>query len=179
MNKNSSQITNKYDNISVSNPSLITAGLPSGSIMTARLIQPSTIIKPNHHLNQNHATDTQPITLPSKNNDNSQYTTLSHRTISDTYLNLSRKDIDDVMTALHTLAYYVQNSIDNKNQQDIISIDDDDKESHPLTMLYSKSSCHHHHRSRYSIRNKRHSLSSDDHVTKRMYLYPGFDLLFF
>jgi hypothetical protein len=183
MNKNSSQTTNKYDNISGSNPSLITAGFPSGSIMTARLIQPSSAIKQNHHLNQNRAIDTQRITLPSEKNDHSQYTILSHRTISDTYLNISRQDIDDVMTALHTLAQYVQNDIDNKNPRDIIP--NDDNESHPLTMLYSTSSTQansssHHYHPRYSIGNRRHSLSSDHclnhhhhHVIKRMYLYPG------
>jgi hypothetical protein len=168
MNKNLSQTINEYDNISRSNPSLITAGLPSGSIMTARLIQPLPTIKQNHHLNQNRATDTQPITLTSENH-NSQHTIFSYRTISDTYLNLSRKDIDDVMTALHTLAQYIQN--------DIISMDDN--ESHSLTK--ANSSFHHYysyHYPRYLIRNRRHSLSSDrcfnprhhHHVIKRIYL---------
>jgi hypothetical protein len=175
-----SQTTNEYDHISGSNPSLITACLPSGSIMTSRLIQPPSTITQNHHLNQNRATDTQPITLNSQKTDHSQCTTLSHRTISDTYLNLSRKDINDVMTALYTLAQYVQNDIANQNQQHIIPVDD--IESHHLTMLYSKSTNHtfksstqansssHHYfyyhpppppPPRYSRRNRRHSLSSD------------------
>ncbi|CAF0938254.1 unnamed protein product [Rotaria sp. Silwood1] len=173
MNKISLQTTNKYDNISGSNPSLITAGLPSGSIMTTHLIQPSSSVKQNHHLNQNRATDTQPIiTLDSQQNDHSQYTIVSNQTISDTYLNLSRKDINDVMIALHTLAKCIRYDIDNKNQQYIIPMDDN--ESHQLTMLYSKStnhtlksstppnsSSHHYCNRRHSIRNKRHSLSSD------------------
>ncbi|CAF2467940.1 unnamed protein product [Rotaria sp. Silwood2] len=173
MNKISLQTTNKYDNISGSNPSLITAGLPSGSIMTTHLIQPSFTIKQNRHLNQNRATDTQPITtLDSQQNDNSQYTIVSNQTISDTYLNLSRKDINDVMIALHTLAKCIRIDIDNKNQQYIIPIDD--SESHQLTMLYSKStnhtlksstpansSSHHYCNPLHSIRNRRHSLSSN------------------
>jgi hypothetical protein len=176
MNKISSQTTNLYDNLSGSNPSLLTAGLPSSSIMTARLLQPSSTIKQNHHLNQNRATDTQPMTSNSQQNDNSQYTTLSHRTISDTYLNLSRKDIKDVMIALHTLAQYVQ--------EDVHKMPIDDNEGHHLTMLYSKSTNHtlkssrqanssSDHHPRYSIRKRRHSLSSDrrlnhHHVIKRM-----------
>ena len=96
-----------YDNRSSSNPSLITAGLPSSSLMTSRLIQsPSTTTKQNYYFNQNRATDTQPISLHSQS-----HTTLSHRTTSDIYLNLSQKDIDDLMTALHTLAHHVQNDM--------------------------------------------------------------------
>jgi len=177
MNKIPLKTTNEYDNISGSNPSLITAGLPSGSIMTNRLIQSSSKIKQNHHFNQNQAT-----AIAFQKNDHSQCTILSHRTISDTYLNLSRKDINDVMKALHTLARYVKNDINND-------------ENHPLTMLYSKSTNHtfkssnqanssshcyyYHHHPRYSIRNRRHSLSSDrclnhhHNVIKPMYLYPG------
>ncbi|UJR30788.1 hypothetical protein I4U23_018308 [Adineta vaga] len=75
----------------------------------------------NNH-NQNRATDTQPIISNSQQNDvNSDYTILSHRTISDTYLNLSRKDIDDIMTALHTLAQHLQYDVESINQQHMIS----------------------------------------------------------
>ncbi|CAF5157053.1 unnamed protein product, partial [Rotaria magnacalcarata] len=56
-----SQTTDEYDNVSGTNPSLITAGLPSGSMMTSHLIQSSPKTKQNHYINQSHATDTQPI----------------------------------------------------------------------------------------------------------------------
>jgi hypothetical protein len=182
MNKIPSQTTNEYDNASGTNPSLITAGLPSGSIMTSRFIPPSSTIKQNHHFNQNRATHTQPISIPnSSHNKNSHYTILSHRTISDTYLNLSRKDINDVMTALHTLAQYVN----NQNSQHKIPMDDGD-DDHYLTTLYSKSTNHtlksvtqansslHY----YPRNSRRHSSSSDcclnhrhHHVIKRMSLH--------
>lgn len=148
------------DNKSSSNPSLITARFPSDSIMTSRLIQPSST---TNYLNQNRATDTQPISLNS-----SQSITLSHRSTSDIYLNLSRTDIDDLMTALHTLAQHVQNDLVSNN-----GISTDDNQSHPLTMPHSKSTNHTIKSStevlRYSIRNRRRSLSSDHHhVIKRI-----------
>jgi hypothetical protein len=176
MNTILSQTTNEYDNASDSNPSLITAGLPSGLIMTPRLIQPSLKIKQNHQFNQNRATD---IISNSQQYESSQYTIASHRTLSDTYLNLSRKDIDDVMTALQTLAQCVRGDIESESQQDLTSIDDN--EIHRLTMLYSKStnqvnsSSHHYYYPQYSIRNKRHSdrWLNHHHVIKRMYFSPG------
>jgi hypothetical protein len=138
--------------------------------MTSRLIQPSSTTKQNYYLNQNRATDTQPISSNSQKSDTSQSITLSHRTTSDIYLNLSRKDIDDLMTALHTLAQHVQNDMDENR-------------SHPFTMFHSKSTNHTMKKSstemnpsRYSIRNKRRrSLSSDywfdhHHVINRHYL---------
>lgn len=153
----------KHDHITVSNPSLITAGLPSSSIMTTRLIPPPNIIKQNQYLNQNRATDTQPITLSSENTDHSQNINHSYRTISDTYLNLSRKDIDDIMTALHTLVYYIQNSMKDRNREDFISTDNNSLKN---SSYYP----------RYSLR---HSLSSDRYLTKRMYAYPGLIYLSF
>ncbi|CAF0765438.1 unnamed protein product [Adineta steineri] len=139
--------------LSDSNPSLITAGLPSSSIIESQL-------KHNQHINQNQANDTQPIIFNSQHDNSSQYTTLSNRTLSDTYLNISSKDMKDIMTALHTLAKYIQYDVDNKD--------------HYVTMLHSKSTNHtlksstqpnnsfyHYHRS--SIQNRRHSLSSDHH----------------
>ncbi|CAF4133109.1 unnamed protein product, partial [Rotaria sordida] len=160
MNKISLQTTNEYDYISGSNPSLITAGLPSGSIMTSHLIQPSLKIKQNHHLNQNQTNNTQPIiTLNSQQNENSQYTIVSHRTISDTYLNLSRKDINDVMIALHTLAECIRYDIDKNNSQYMIPMND--SESHQLTMLYSKSTNHTLKNSSHHYCNPRHSSSSN------------------
>ncbi|CAF0776372.1 unnamed protein product [Adineta steineri] len=139
--------------LSDSNPSLITAGLPSSSLIKSQL-------KRNQHVNQNQANDTQPIIFNSQQDNSSQYTTLSNRTLSDTYLNISSKDMKDIMTALHTLAKYIQYDVDNKD--------------HYLTMLHSKSTNHtlksstqpnnsfyHYHRS--SIQNRRHSLSSDHH----------------
>jgi hypothetical protein len=170
-----SQTTNEYDNASGTNPSLITAGLPSGSIMASKLIQPSSTIKQNDHFNQNRANHAQSNHISnSLENKNSQYTILSHQTKSDTYLNLSRKDINDVITALHTLAQYMQTDIG-------------DDEDHHLTTLYSKTTNHtnscFHYYPRYSIRSRRHSLSSDcclNHhhhhhhsVIKRISLYPN------
>ena len=182
MNKFPRQTTNEYDNKSSSNPSLITAGLPSGSIMTSRIIQPASTTKHNYYLNQNRATDTQPISLDSRKSDDSQSITLSHRTISDTYLNLSRKDIDDLMAALQTLVQCVQNDMDNSNQ---ISIDDN--ASRPLMMPHAKKSVemnspshYHYYHPRCSVRNNRRSLSSDGwrddchhHAINRMYFPPG------
>jgi len=110
MNKFPLQTTIVYDNKSSSNPSLITAGFPSSSIMTSRLIQPSSTTKQNYYLNQNRATDTQPMSL------NSQKT-------SDIYLNLSRKDIDDLMTALHTLVHHVYQSSSSYILDQFICID--------------------------------------------------------
>jgi hypothetical protein len=110
MNKFPLQTTIVYDNKSSSNPSLITAGFPSSSIMTSRLIQPSSTTKQNYYLNQNRATDTQPMSL------NSQKT-------SDIYLNLSRKDIDDLMTALHTLVQHVYQSSSSYILDQFICID--------------------------------------------------------
>ncbi|CAF3287470.1 unnamed protein product [Rotaria socialis] len=134
MKKISSQTTDEYDNVSGTNPSLITAGLPSGSMITSHLIQSSPKTKQNHHINQNHATDTQPIiTLSSQENDNSQHTIISDRVISDTYLNLSRKDMNDVMVALQTLAQCITNEY---------TMPMDDSRSHHLSMLYSKSTNH-------------------------------------
>lgn len=113
MNNIPSQTTNEYDNISGSNPSLITAGIPSGSIMTPHLFHSFSKTKQHYHINQNRATNQEKT--------NSQYTINSNRTKSDTYLNLSRKDIDDVMLALQTLAQCVK---------------------HDRAMLYSKSTNH-------------------------------------
>ncbi|CAF1601991.1 unnamed protein product, partial [Adineta ricciae] len=156
-------------NISDSNPSLLTAGLPSSSIMISQHVLPSSL---NNH-NQNHTTDTQLINSNFKSNiDKHDYTKLSHRTVSDTYLNLSRDDIDDIMSALHTLAQYLQYDVDSIDQQHMIP--SDDNESHPLTMIFSKESHHSlkssiqanssfRHPPRYSLRKdrRRHSLSSD------------------
>ena len=166
-----SQTTNEYDNASGTNPSLITAGLPSGTIMTSGLLQSLPINKQNHYFNQNRANYTHPIEISnSLQNKTSQYSIPSHRTISDTYLNLSRKDINDVMTALHTLAAYVHNDIGTKNSQHSIPINNND--DHQVTTLYSKTTNHTlkssteansslHYYPRYSIRNRRHSSSSD------------------
>ena len=125
MNKYSPQTLKGYEHKSSSNLSLITAGLPSGSNMTSRLIPPSSTTRPNQYFNQNRATDTQPMSFSSSKSDTDQSITFSHRTISDTYLNLSRKDIDELLTALHTLAQYVHTDMDNQ--------------SHLLTVPHSKS----------------------------------------
>lgn len=190
MNNIPSQTTNEYDNVSGSNPSLITAGLPSGSRMTSHLRQHSSSIIKRAHTN-----DTQPIiTLDSQYNDHSQSTIVSHRSVSDTYLNLSRKDINDVMTALHTLAQCIHNDMNISTPEYIIPTNDN--ESHPLTMLYSKStnhtlqsstpannSFHHKFYPKYSARHRRRSLSSNccyhhshrHHVINLMFSY--FNLL--
>lgn len=128
MNKYLPPSTKDYDYKSSSNLSLITAGLPSGSIMTPRLIPPSSTTTPNQYFNQNRANDTQPISFNSSKSATDQSHTFSNRTKSDTYLNLSRKDIDDLLAALHTLAQYIHN--------------DTSDESHPSTMPQSKSTNH-------------------------------------
>lgn len=145
-------------NISGSNPSLLTAGLPSSSIMISEHIPPLSL---NNH-NQNHTTDTQLINFNSKQNiDKHDYTKLSHRTVSDTYLNLSRKDIDDIMSALHTLAQYLQYDVDSINQQQMIP--SDDNESHHSLKSSIRANSSFRHPPRYSLRKdrRRHSLSSD------------------
>ena len=173
MNKIQSQTANKYDKASRSNPSLITAGLPSGSIMTTRLIQPSLTAQQNCDLNQNQAINKQPIIASnSQQNVYSHHTAIPYSTTSDTYLNLSCEDIDDVMMALHTLAECIQSDLDNKYQERNILIDGN--ESHYLSMLYSRSTNHipksstlsdrssrHYDYRRYSIQTERHSLASD------------------
>lgn len=128
MNKYSPQTLKEYEHKSSSNLSLITAGLPSGSTMTSRLIPPSSTTRPNQYFNQNRATDTQPISFSSSKTDTDQSITFSHRTKSDTYLNLSHSDIDELLAALHTLAQYVHTDMDNQ--------------SHLLTVSHSKSINH-------------------------------------
>ena len=128
MNKHPLPTAKEYDCKSSSNVSLITAGVPSGSIMTSRLIPPSSTTRPNQYFNQNRATDTQPMSFNSSKSATDQSITFSNRTKSDTYLNLSRKDINDLLAALHTLAQYIHNDMGD--------------ESHPLTMPHAKSTDH-------------------------------------
>ena len=116
MNKHPLPTTKEYDYKSSSNLSLITAGLPSGSIMTSRLIPPSSATRQNQYFNQNRATDTQPISLHSSKSATDQSITFSNRTKSDTYLNLSRKDIDDLLVALHTLAQYIHHDMGDESR---------------------------------------------------------------
>lgn len=150
MNKNLSQVPQKYE----SNFSLKTAGLPSGSIMTSRLIPSPSKTKPNQYFNQNRATDTQPISFNSSKSATDQSITFSHQTISDTYLNLSRKDIDELLTALHTLAQYVHTDTNNQGQSSAVPHSESvnhtiEKSSQANNSIY------------HQCANRQHSLSTD------------------
>lgn len=125
MNKVSPPITIDKNAAFASSPSLLTAGLPSGSMMTTPLISRSVETKQSHRysVNQNRLIY-----------DQSSYSTIvSHRTTSDTYLTLSRDDINDVMIALHTLARCIQ----DEYPPDRVPIREED--AHRLAMLYAKS----------------------------------------
>jgi len=98
----------QYDHYFESNPSLLTVGFPSDSKIISR--------------NQNRANDTQPIAFNSQTDDCS----LTQQSFSDTYLNLTHQDIDDVLTALHTLAQYVNfdlNSLTEQNHRQSMKIE--------------------------------------------------------
>jgi hypothetical protein len=106
----------KHKHASVSNLSLLTAGMPSGSMTTARLLS-STIANANYRhcpVNQNRASSLNTSRhshsqLLLSTDEHCQHAIVSDRTSSDTYLTLSRKDIDDVIDALHTLARCINN----------------------------------------------------------------------
>ena len=163
MNKVSPPITIDKNAAFGSSPSLLTAGLPSGSMMTTPLISPSSLKTKQSYrypVNQNRFTYDQ----------SSQSTVVSHRTTSDTYLTLSRDDINDVMIALHTLARCIQ----DEYPPDRVPIREED--AHRLAMFYAKSTNHTLKTSsqldgssgdddvrRYFIRRARPSCSSDLH----------------
>lgn len=155
----STPMTKNYGHSSGSTSSLLTVGLPSDSKIISHL---------NHSLNQNQATDTQPVMCNSESDDFSQCTRLS-----DTYLNLSRQDINDVLTALHTLAKYVNDDMNIGKQDRLNSMNEEGESEHSTIVCNSLSrslranKSSYYHQPQYLLQHRPRSLSSNRCLCRR------------
>ena len=101
MTKTPCTATDECDPLSASNPSLVTAGLPARLTMKSPCITVSPTSSSQHH----------PVSHDHEANTSRQDADIHRREKSHTPVNLSRKDINDVMHALQTLGRFVKDDV--------------------------------------------------------------------